>query len=90
MLALKRKKEKREVFSEIETKHPGYLVAQDTYYVGNIKGEAGFISRPLLIRTPELPLLMFMIVRMLWLQLICLMVKCCLSSKNKLSHYIEF
>jgi len=36
--ALERKKEKREAFGEIETEHPGYLGAQDTYYVGNIKG----------------------------------------------------
>src|SRR5215203_4921152 len=36
--ALERKKEKREATGEIETEHPGYLGAQDTYYVGNIKG----------------------------------------------------
>lgn len=36
--ALERKKEKREAVGEIETEHPGYLVSQDTYYVGNIKG----------------------------------------------------
>jgi hypothetical protein len=29
----------------IETAHPGYLGAQDTYYVGTIKASAGFISR---------------------------------------------
>lgn len=38
MLALERKKEKKEATGEIETEHPGYLGAQDTYYVGNIKG----------------------------------------------------
>lgn len=38
MMALERKKEKREALGEIETEHPGYLGAQDTYYVGNIKG----------------------------------------------------
>lgn len=38
MIALERKKEKREIIGEIETEHPGYLGAQDTYYVGNIKG----------------------------------------------------
>lgn len=38
MVALERKKEKREAAGEIETEHPGYLGAQDTYYVGNIKG----------------------------------------------------
>jgi transposase InsO family protein len=38
MIALERKKEKKEATGEIETEHPGYLGAQDTYYVGNIKG----------------------------------------------------
>src|SRR6478672_9289126 len=38
MIAMERKKEKREALGEIETEHPGYLGAQDTYYVGNIKG----------------------------------------------------
>ena len=28
----------KEAYGEIETEHPGYLGAQDTYYVGNIKG----------------------------------------------------
>lgn len=38
IVAMERKKEKLEVQGEIETHHPGYLGAQDTYYVGNIKG----------------------------------------------------
>ncbi len=38
MIAMERKREKREATGEIETEHPGYLGAQDTYYVGNIKG----------------------------------------------------
>lgn len=38
LAALERKKEEQEATGEIETEHPGYLVAQDTYYVGNIKG----------------------------------------------------
>ena len=38
VIALERKKEKLEAHGEIETEHPGYLVAQDTYYVGSIKG----------------------------------------------------
>ena len=36
--ALERKKEEEEMKGEIETHHPGYLGAQDTYYVGYIKG----------------------------------------------------
>lgn len=38
VIALERKKEQQEAHGEIETLHPGYLGAQDTYYVGNIKG----------------------------------------------------
>lgn len=36
--ALERKKVEQESRGEIETFHPGYLGAQDTYYVGTIKG----------------------------------------------------
>lgn len=36
--ALEKAKEEKESKGEIETHHPGYLGAQDTYYVGNIKG----------------------------------------------------
>jgi hypothetical protein len=36
--ALERKREEREAHGEIETEHPGYLGAQDTYYIGTIKG----------------------------------------------------
>ena len=38
LMAMERRKEKREATGEIETEHPGYLGSQDTYYVGNIKG----------------------------------------------------
>lgn len=38
VIAMERKKEKQEACGEIETGHPGYLVAQDTYYAGTIKG----------------------------------------------------
>jgi transposase InsO family protein len=38
VIAMERKKEKQEAYGEIETEHPGYLGAQDTYYVGTIKG----------------------------------------------------
>lgn len=36
--ALERKKQDDEVAGEIETAHPGYLGAQDTFYVGHLKG----------------------------------------------------
>ena len=36
--AMEKAKEQLEAHGEIETEHPGYLGAQDTYYVGTIKG----------------------------------------------------
>ena len=36
--ALERAKQEKEAHGEIETEHPGYLGAQDTYFVGTIKG----------------------------------------------------
>ncbi len=38
LVALEKAKEEKEAHGEIETYHPGYLGAQDTYYVGTIKG----------------------------------------------------
>lgn len=35
---LEKAKHEREAHGEIETEHPGYLIAQDTYFVGNMKG----------------------------------------------------
>lgn len=36
--ALEKAKEEKAAHGEIETEHPGYLLGQDTYYVGTIKG----------------------------------------------------
>lgn len=38
VIALERAKEEKVAHGEIETLHPGYLGAQDNYYVGTIKG----------------------------------------------------
>jgi len=35
---LEKAKSQREAHGEIETEHPGYLISQDTYFVGNMKG----------------------------------------------------
>ena len=38
VVALEKAKKEKEAHGEIETEHPGYLGAQDTFYVGTIKG----------------------------------------------------
>lgn len=48
--AWERAKEEKQAHGEIETEHPGYLGAQDTYYVGHIKG-VGRIYPPTFIDT---------------------------------------
>jgi transposase InsO family protein len=48
--ALEKAQQEKEAHGEIETEHPGYLGAQDTYYVGNLKG-AGRIYQQTFIDT---------------------------------------
>jgi len=38
LIALEKAKEEKQECGEIETEHPGYLGAQDTFYVGTLKG----------------------------------------------------
>ncbi len=48
--ALEKAKAEKQAHGEIETFHPGFLVAQDTYYVGHIKG-VGHIYQQTVIDT---------------------------------------
>lgn len=43
--ALEKAKEEKQAHGEIETYYPGFLVAQDTYYVGHIKGVGHITNR---------------------------------------------
>jgi hypothetical protein len=38
IVALEKAKTEKEAHGEFESEHPGYCGAQDTYYVGNLKG----------------------------------------------------
>ncbi len=38
VVALERAKAEKEAHGEFESEHPGYCGAQDTFYVGNMKG----------------------------------------------------
>jgi hypothetical protein len=83
MMALERKKEKREAFGEIETEHPGYLGAQDTYYVCNIKGVGRIYQQTFINTYTRLPLQRFMTAKQPWLQRTFSMTGYCLSLKSK-------
>ncbi len=62
--ALEKSKEEKEAHGEIETEHPGYLGAQDTFYVGTLKGVGGYTSRPSSTLTARFPSLSSMTGRM--------------------------
>jgi hypothetical protein len=64
--AMEKAKEEKQAHGEIETVHPGYLGAQDAYYVGTIKGVGRIYSKPLSIRTPRPPSPNCTIARMPW------------------------
>ena len=46
LAALEKAKADKEAHGEFESECPGYCIAQDTFYVGTLKGVAGSISRP--------------------------------------------
>lgn len=46
VVALEKAKTEKETHGEFESEHPGYCGAQDTFYVGNMKGLGGSTSRP--------------------------------------------
>jgi hypothetical protein len=54
LAALEKAKEEQEAHGEIDSEHPGYLGAQDTYYVGSIKG-VGRIYQQTFIRPSLTP-----------------------------------
>jgi hypothetical protein len=46
VIALEKAKTEKEAHGEFESEHPGYCGAQDTFYVGNLKGVDASTSRP--------------------------------------------
>ena len=73
--ALERAKEEKEACGEIETGHPGYLGAQDTCYVGNIKGVGHIYQQTVIDTYTRLPSASFMTVKTLLWQRACSMIR---------------
>src|SRR5262249_60609965 len=55
LAALEKAKTEKEAHGEFESEHPGYCGAQDTFYVGNLKGSDGSTSRPSSTPMPRSP-----------------------------------
>jgi hypothetical protein len=50
---LEKLKEEKQAHGGIEPSHPGYLLAEDTYYIGTVKGVGESINKPLLTPIPK-------------------------------------
>lgn len=55
LAALEKAKTEKEAHGEFESECPGYCGAQDTFYVGNMKGSDASTSRPSSTPTPRSP-----------------------------------
>ena len=55
VVALEKAKTEKEAHGEFESEHPGYCGAQDTFYVGNLKGVGRFTNRPSSTPSPRSP-----------------------------------
>ena len=55
LAALEKAKSEKEAHGEFESECPGYCGAQDTFYVGNMKGSDASTSRPSSTPTPRSP-----------------------------------
>ena len=53
LAALEKAKADKEAHGEFDSACPGYCGAQDTFYVGTLKGSAASTSRPSSIPTPR-------------------------------------
>ena len=66
VIALERAKEEKKAMGEIDTHHPGYLGAQDTYYVGTIKGVGRIYQQTFIDTYSKRLIASCMIVKTLW------------------------
>lgn len=69
--ALEKAKEEKQAHGEIETYHPGYLGAQDTYYIGAIKGVGRIYQQTYIDTYAKVAQSNFMTEKMHLLQPIC-------------------
>ena len=85
LAALEKAKTEKEAHGEFESEHPGYCGAQDTFYVGNLKGVGASTSRPSSTPTPRLASPSCMTARRRSRRRICSMIGSCRSSTPMVS-----
>jgi hypothetical protein len=85
LAALEKAKTEKEVHGEFESEHPGCCGAQDTFYVGNLKGVGRVYQQTSSTPTPRLAFaeLYDCKTRSRWR--ICSTTGCCRSSRSTMS-----
>ena len=87
LVALEKAKTEKEAHGEFESEHPGYCGAQDTFYVGNLKGVGRVYQQTFIDTYARSPAPSFMIARRRSRQPICSMTECCRYSRNTMSSF---
>ena len=82
VIALEKAKTEKEAHGEFESEHPGYCGAQDTFYVGNLKGVGRVTSRRSSTPMRRLPAPNCTIARRRSRRRICSMIGSYRSSRN--------
>ena len=85
VIALEKAKTEKEAHGEFESEHPGYCGAQDTFYVGNLKGVGRVYQQTFIDTTAKLPAPSCTIARHRSRPLICSMIGRCPCSTSTMS-----
>ena len=80
--ALEKARQDKEAHGEIETEHPGYLGAQDTYYVGNLKGVGRIYQQTFIDSYSKFAFAKLYDRKHAIMQPTCSMTGCCRSSRS--------
>ena len=82
IVALEKAKTDKEAHGEFESECPGYCGAQDTFYVGNLKGVGRIYQQTFIDTYSKVAWPSSMIARPRLPRRICSMTACCRSSKS--------
>ena len=85
MSALEKAKTEKEAHGEFETEHPGYCGAQDTFYVGTLKGVGRIYQQTFIDTYAKVAFAKLYDRKTPSLRPICSMTECCLSSRSTMS-----
>ena len=87
VVALEKAKTEKEAHGEFESEHPGYCGAQDTFYVGNLKGVGRIYQQTFIDTYTKVSFANSTTARRPSRRPICSMTVCCRSSSSTMSSF---